>query len=45
MGRDSIIDTGTLGDRQIVDMTPSYSNTIGMIFNCIKGADNIELRE
>ena len=45
MGRDAIIDGGTLGKRKIMDTAPPCSSTIGTFFNCTKGANDIELWE
>jgi len=45
MGRDAIIDRGTLGKRKIIDTAPLCSSTIGMFFDCTKGANDIELWE
>jgi len=45
MGDDVIIDGDILGKRKIIDTTPPYFNIIGLFFNCIKGVDDVELRE
>ena len=45
MGRDAIIDGGTLGKRKIMDTALPCSSTIGMFFDCTKGANDVELRE